>query len=596
MKKVYLLTLLSIFSLNLYCQIHWEKHPDNPVMLPGAPGEWDEEFIAPGGVIYHDNTYHMWYSGGTLTNTFSIGHATSLDGVTWTKDTNNPVLSKGKVGDWDESNAFNPGAVILIDSIYHIWYTGHKGDDFAANFQIGHATSPDGVAWTKDTNNPVLSAGPSGTWDDTYIAGSFVVYDGKEYHMWYGAYNGTHGIRIGHATSPDGVTWTKDPLNPVLTFETGKWDDRRVEFPKVIFDGTNYHMWYSGGSYFSWQIGYATSEDGSTWTKYPKNPVLHEGSAGSWDSQYVAWGSVVDSAGVKYKMWYCGSQVDATGSIGYVESDARLPVLWVKNDILVDATDTVVAEIHRDGIIYIVPDGTSPVKDSIVKYKLESVEATANTEVQIPLTDFSLGHYTVVAVSNQEFVSPNPFPFQIIPDATPPVLTLISNTVQSGEFIRATSTKDAILYLIKTQLPPDLTLIRNPNFLIDSIEATANDTVEFSTESLLANNNYYLYAVDIYGLFSERGSVYLTVIDRTEEISKSGIRIYPNPANDLLTVEMDKSGWGSIEITSLNGQLLYSTVMKGTSQRINLTSLQKGVYFITVRSRDHVWTEKIIKL
>ena len=26
-------------------------------------------------------------------------------------------------------------------------------------------------------------------------------------------------FRIGHATSPDGITWTKDPLNPVLIMD-----------------------------------------------------------------------------------------------------------------------------------------------------------------------------------------------------------------------------------------------------------------------------------------------------------------------------------------------------------------------------------------
>ena len=32
--------------------------------------------------------------------------------------------------------------------------------------RIGHATSPDGITWTKDTNNPVLDVGPDGNWDD----------------------------------------------------------------------------------------------------------------------------------------------------------------------------------------------------------------------------------------------------------------------------------------------------------------------------------------------------------------------------------------------------------------------------------------------
>ena len=30
-------------SMNLYCQIRWEKHPDNPVVDLGPTGSWDDE-------------------------------------------------------------------------------------------------------------------------------------------------------------------------------------------------------------------------------------------------------------------------------------------------------------------------------------------------------------------------------------------------------------------------------------------------------------------------------------------------------------------------------------------------------------------------
>ncbi len=124
--------------------------------------------------------------------------------------------------------------------------------------------------------------------------------------MWYSAWGGTGAVQIGHATSPDGLTWTKDPSNPVLTVgSTGSWDISRVEFPSVVFDGTTYHMWYTGGEVYNSKIGYAKSVDGSIWMKYPSNPVLNVGQAGTWDSKFVSYCSVMDT-GVKYKMWYCG--------------------------------------------------------------------------------------------------------------------------------------------------------------------------------------------------------------------------------------------------------------------------------------------------
>ncbi len=85
----------------------------------------------------------------------------------------------------------------------------------------------------------------------------------------------------------------------------------------------------------------------------------------------------------------------------------------------------------------------------------------------------------------------------------------------------------------------------------------------------------------------------------TTGIEKSGLTelsIYPNPTNTLLTIETENPDHYSINITSLNGQLIFSTRMEGTSHQIDLSSFQKGVYFITVRSEDFVTKKKMIKL
>ena len=174
MKKISLLFLFSILSLNLFCQINWTKHPDNPVLTPGSPGEWDEASVYYPQVIYHNSTYHLWYQG-SRTDTTRIGHATSPDGITWTKDANNPVLDVGPDGAWDDQSAYF-GSVLLVDDVFHMWYNGDTtnwGEDMN---KIVHATSPDGITWTKDPNNPVLTTGPSGSWDDTWIYDCNVVY------------------------------------------------------------------------------------------------------------------------------------------------------------------------------------------------------------------------------------------------------------------------------------------------------------------------------------------------------------------------------------------------------------------------------------
>src|SRR4030042_3246464 len=138
MKITYLLFGLSIFSLNLYCQTEWTKHPGNPGMLPGFATEWDEEFIGFGTVIYHNNNYHMWYTGDLFPYGGQIGHAISDDGIIWTKDINNPVLDTGPEGSWDESGIAMP-CVMVIDDTFHMWYNGHRGNLDNFDFQVGHA-------------------------------------------------------------------------------------------------------------------------------------------------------------------------------------------------------------------------------------------------------------------------------------------------------------------------------------------------------------------------------------------------------------------------------------------------------------------------
>ena len=62
--------------------------------------------------------------------------------------------------------------------------------------------------------------------------------------------SGLYGI--GYAESDDGLSWTKNP-EPVLDPGLG-WEDWLVYHPSVVFDGSDYHMWYSahdGGSHNS---------------------------------------------------------------------------------------------------------------------------------------------------------------------------------------------------------------------------------------------------------------------------------------------------------------------------------------------------------
>jgi hypothetical protein len=96
-KKIFNLTLLAVLSLNTYGHISWIKYTGNPV-LSGTEGQWDQNIDFIGSVLFHDNQYHMWYSAKQPQSDHKVRHATSPDGINWTKDPDNPVFENGDPG------------------------------------------------------------------------------------------------------------------------------------------------------------------------------------------------------------------------------------------------------------------------------------------------------------------------------------------------------------------------------------------------------------------------------------------------------------------------------------------------------------------
>lgn len=64
-----------------------------------------------------------------------------------------PIVSKGQPGTWDDRFT-DPGAVIYYDGMFHMFRNGFRG--FPAESQVGYVTSPDGFTWTKQGDDPVL--------------------------------------------------------------------------------------------------------------------------------------------------------------------------------------------------------------------------------------------------------------------------------------------------------------------------------------------------------------------------------------------------------------------------------------------------------
>ena len=157
----------------------------------------------------------------------------------------------------------------------------------------------------------MLQQGGAGAFDEGKVGPlSIVVYGRNDYRMWYEGIEATFAVvKTGYATSTNGTTWTKYGSNPVFTASQA-WEANEVAPDTVIWDGVAgvFKMWYHGGNNAGpRQIGYATSSDGITWTRgNSNNPVLTNGTAGAWDESSVADAAVVRMSSTDYRMWYLG--------------------------------------------------------------------------------------------------------------------------------------------------------------------------------------------------------------------------------------------------------------------------------------------------
>jgi beta-1,2-mannobiose phosphorylase / 1,2-beta-oligomannan phosphorylase len=172
-----------------------------------------------------------------------ISRASSLDGVIWQR--HGVVLAPNLP--WEKAALMCPSVLRDESGKYHMWYSG--GERYEPD-AIGYATSLDGSTWTRVQDTPVLGPGAPGTWESDRVAGAHVFREGPWlYAAYIGFANGFEDSAIGIARSRDGVVWDRHLGNPVITHgEPGQFDSINVYKPFVVVEGDEWRMWFNGSS------------------------------------------------------------------------------------------------------------------------------------------------------------------------------------------------------------------------------------------------------------------------------------------------------------------------------------------------------------
>jgi len=250
-KSFFIVSILSVLcSYNSRSQTQWTKYANNAVLTKG-PEKWDNVAIGQPTCLFENDTIKMWYAGVGSDMKARICYAYSIDGIMWTKNPE-PVMDVGEPGEWDRGWLDTP-EIIKDESGYKLFYYGDTVWQFSAiSSAMGLAYSDDGINWTREATNPVFTKGNPGDWDGTWVESPAVLYDHEtgKYSMWYnGMDTNSWKVQIGLATSDDGINWSRYSGNPVITNgSSGSYDDIWLGTPAVLYKYDHYEMWYAATS------------------------------------------------------------------------------------------------------------------------------------------------------------------------------------------------------------------------------------------------------------------------------------------------------------------------------------------------------------
>ncbi len=231
----------------------------------------------------------------------AIGIARSDDLVAWTKV--GELLPEQEC----EQNGIVAGRVVLVDGVLHLFYGSDGNGEKDA---ICHATSSDGLRFTRDASNPIWRGGAG--WNDGRATGVEAVAWQESLILYYGTRDPggriglLHGISASVHSDFSRAEWSTLIDSPIFKPETA-WEHRSVEQPSALVRGATVYLFYTGGNEAQ-AIGCATSTDGiHLQRQFVDQPLLPSGASGSWNSSSSAHPSVFTDDGGQQYLFFEGS-------------------------------------------------------------------------------------------------------------------------------------------------------------------------------------------------------------------------------------------------------------------------------------------------
>ncbi len=184
-------------------------------------------------------------------------------------------LFTGEPGAWD-AKIRERGWILREGSQWRMWYTGYNPDNQPLTMKLGLATSSDGIHWKRSTQNPLV--------DEYWVEDMMVVHHAGRYYMF--AEGSQDQAQL--LTSADGVSWTREGTLDVRLTNGQPIPPGPFGTPSAFHENGVWHLLYERRDLGIWL---ARSADLRVWTNVRDEPVLVPG-PGDFDGRMLALNQV----------------------------------------------------------------------------------------------------------------------------------------------------------------------------------------------------------------------------------------------------------------------------------------------------------------
>jgi predicted GH43/DUF377 family glycosyl hydrolase len=230
-----------------------------PVLSPGEDGAFDDSGVGIGGIIGVDGGFALYYMGWNLgvrspwRNAIGLAESPTLQ-ARFERYSPGPILDRSPE---DPYTISYPCVLRFGPQDWRMWY-GSNLAPAVGNADMRHviksARSRDGVHWTRDGATVVGFAAET----EYALARPSVVKVGDSLLMCFACRGERY--QVGAASSGDGVNWTRVDAAMGLSASDNGWDSEMTCYPALFWHRGQLWLAYNGNGYGATGFGLAVWE------------------------------------------------------------------------------------------------------------------------------------------------------------------------------------------------------------------------------------------------------------------------------------------------------------------------------------------------